>query len=297
MELRHLHTILAIRDRKSFTAAAKSLGITQAAVSQHVASMEESLDVKLFDQRGRRVQITSAGEKLCGYADRILQLVATATADVQGHPLSVEGVLHIASSTVPAATVLPRILSEFRRQFPGVRPELVVSESQSAMDAVEGRSADVGFVGVKPKRKDVSAHFVAQDELVLIAAVDHPLAQRRSISLKQLAAAPLIVREPNSGSYRCLEQALQQHNVSLADMQVAMQANANDTIIAAVRAGDGVSFLSSALVADVIRSGELSVVKVSSLRLRRKLYMITLAETNGREPLRTFVDFVSASTP
>ena len=297
MELRHLQTLLAIRDRKSFTAAAKSLGITQAAVSQHVAGMEESLGVRLFDRQGRRVQLTSAGSKLCQHADRILDLVAAATADVQGHPLSVQGPLHIASSTVPAATILPRVLSEFRRQFPSVQPKLDVSDSERAVAAVSRRDADVGFAGFLPKVKGLLPHCVAEDELVLIPAPDHPLASRKSISVKQLSETPLIVREPNSGSFRCLEEALEKQGLPLSEMQVAMQANSNDAIVAAVRSGTGVSFISSTLVSEEVEAGELAVIKVRSLRPKRKLYMVSPAESDGREPLRTFLDFVRTSMP
>ena len=297
MELKHLHTLLAIRDRKSFTAAARTLGITQAAVSQHVAGMEDALGVKLFDRRGRSINLTPSGQKLCVYADRITELVAEATADVQGHQLAVGGVLHIASSTVPAATVVPQILSEFRRQFPGVRPELTVSESRSAVASVEQAQAHVGFVGVKPTIKGIKRHCVAEDELVLVVAGDDPLAQRKSISVKQLASSPLIVREPNSGSHRCLDLALQQHGLTLKDMQVAMESNSNAAIVAAVRAGNGVTFVSSAIVADEVKTGELNVVKVRALRPRRKLYMIFAAAQAGREPLQTFTEFVRASTP
>ena len=296
MELRHLQTLLAIRDRESFTAAAKSLGITQAAVSQHVAGMEESLGVRLFDRQGRSIRLTSAGKKLCQHADRILELVATAEADVKGHPLSVQGPLRIASSTVPAATILPRLLNEFRRQFPGVQPKLEISDSEAAVNAVNRREADVGFAGILPKVKGLTPLCVAEDELVLVAAPDHPLAQRKSVSLKQLATSALVVREPNSGSYRCLDNALGPHGRSLSEMQVAMQANSNEAIVSAVRAGTGVAFLSSAVVDDLVQSGGLAVVKVRALRPRRKLYMIVPPGADGREPLRSFVEFVQVAT-
>mgnify|MGYP002624707345 CR=1 FL=1 len=296
MELRHLQTLLAIRDRKSFTAAAKSLDITQAAVSQHVANVEESLGVRLFDRRGRSVQLTPAGQKLCDHAERITQLVASAIADVQGHTTSISGALYVASSTIPAATVLPGFLSEFRRQYPQVRPELRVTESLTAIAEVESGKADLGFVGLETNSKQLIFHKVAEDELVLIVAPDDVVTQKKSISLKQLAGLPLIVREPHSGSYLCLEAALLKHGVAMSDLNIAMQTNSNDAIVAAVREGNGVSFISQAIVAEEIRSGDVVTVRVRTLRPRRKLYMITPRDLDGRETLQAFIDFVHAAS-
>ena len=295
MELKHLVTITTIRDRKSFTAAARALGVTQAAVSQHVAMLEDELGVELFDRRGRQVKLTAAGRTLCDRADEILSLVEDAKADVAGYPRSVSGVLQIASSTVPAATFLPRFLSDFQKQFPEVRTELNVSESHSTILAVERESADIGFVGVQPQRSTLQSLRVADDELSLIVNSDDPLAQRRLISVKQLAQQPLIVRPPNSGSRRALEEALKKSGSSLAEMQVVMEANSNDAILAAVRQGSGIAFLSAAVVDEQLQAKRIHVLKVRGLRPRRSLFMITRDGVDGREPLNAFVKFVRES--
>ena len=107
MELKHFRTLLAIREHGSFTSAARSLGITQAAVSQHVLAVEGELGVKLFDRLGRNIELTPAGQRFCEDADRVVKAAHEAVANVRHGENRLTGTLHIASSTVPSATVLP----------------------------------------------------------------------------------------------------------------------------------------------------------------------------------------------
>jgi len=296
MELKHLRTLIAIKEQKSFTQAARALGVTQAAVSQHVACLERELDVSLFDRRARKIELTENGRRLCNYAERILRLVEEAVAGVKDEASAVSGTLYIAASTVPSATLLPKLLSDFQELHPAVLSKCRISESRTAVEAVESGNADVGFVGVKPETAKLESQPVAADELVLVVAPDHPLAQRRSLSLKQLADVPLIVREANSGSRSCLEAALAEHGYSLAGMNIAMEINTNDGILAAVKQGSGAAFLSKASIGNDVKSGELAAVKVRSLRPRRQLYLIHRRAEGAHEPLRSFLDFVSDAT-
>jgi DNA-binding transcriptional LysR family regulator len=103
------------------------------------------------------------------------------------------------------------------------------------------------------------------------------------------------VREENSGTRHCLEAALRKKGSSLADMQIVMEANSNDAIVAAVRRGSGAAFMSTALVHGHVRDGQVSMIKVRALRPRRSLYLISHAQRDGREPLASFVNFVRES--
>lgn len=100
-QLPYLATFLIAAETSSFTATANSLALTQAAVSQRIAALEQSLGISLFDRRGGRVALTEAGKRLHVYADQILELHRSARKEISGRDLTINCELLIAASSVP----------------------------------------------------------------------------------------------------------------------------------------------------------------------------------------------------
>lgn len=294
MELRHLKTFLAAAQQRNFTRAAEQLEITQAAVSQHVAALEEHFGETLFERGGRRVTLTPAGRRLSDYARQVLELLAAADEDIAGVARIVSGTLRIASSTVPAEWLLPDLLAGFRAEYPEVRETVVVSNSRTATAAVESGDADVGLVGELPRSDRLSARPIAEDELVLVVSADHELAGTGAISPKQLAALPLIVRGVGSGSQRCVEESLESVGIGRADLSFWMETNSADAIRSAILRGLGAAFLSRGAVAEELESGRLVQVPVRKLAARRQLYLVSLDDRINGPPLREFLAFVES---
>jgi DNA-binding transcriptional LysR family regulator len=289
MEVRHLQTFAAAAERESFTRAAEVLEVTQAAVSQQVAALEKELSAELFERLGRGVRLTEQGRRLYVYARQILDLVEKASHEIGGAEQRLTGNLRIASSTVPSEWLLPELLAEFHTRWPHVRESLSVSDSRVATAAVEVGDADVGFVGELPRSSTLQATAVAEDELVLIVAADHPLADKGTTTLKQLVRESLIVREPGSGSRRCFERALEEHGLSPAQLTIAMEVNSNDAIRSAIERGVGVAFLSQRANR---REVGLAAVKVRGFHPRRQLYVISDPHRIALMPARQFLAFV-----
>lgn len=289
MELRQLQSFVAAAERESFTRAAEFLELTQAAVSQHLGSLEKELDAKLFERQGRGVSLTDAGRRMYGYARQILDLVEEASLQVGEVRQHLSGILRIATSSVPSEWLLPELLAEFRARWPHVRESLAVSDSSVAAAAVETGEADVGFVGELPHSSALEARAVAEDELVLVVAADHPLAEKGTTTLKQLCRESMIVREPGSGSRRCVELALQEHGFSVTDLNIAMEVNSNDAIRAAIVQGVGVAFLSQRANR---HQADLASVKVRGFHPRRELYVISDPRRIPLAPAQQFLSFV-----
>ena len=289
MELRLLKTFSTAARHGSFTRAADELQLTQSAVSQQISALEAELETPLFERRGRGVGLTEAGRKLDDYARQIVDLADEAVRVVGESGQELEGELRIASSTVPSEYLLPDLLAGFRARWPKVRESLSVSDSARATAAVESGAADVGFVGEQPRLASVNAQAVFDDELVLVVARDHPLSERGTVTLNQLKKEPLIFREPGSGSRRCVEQALEGKGHTVNDFTIALEANSNEMIRAAVRHRVGAAFLSRE---SVRRDLELATVRVRGLQLQRRLYVITSARRTPQSPARQFLEFI-----
>ena len=289
MEIRHLRTFAVAAERESFTRAAEVRELTQAAVSQHVAALEKELSVLLFNRQERGVRLTEQGRRMYDYARQILDLVDEASVQVGQAQEQLSGTLRIATSTVPAEWLLPELLAEFRSCWPRVCESLAVSDSSMAAATVEAGDADLGFVGELPHSSRLKANVVAEDELVLVVSADHPLADTGTTTLKKLLGESLIVREPGSGSRRCVERALEEHGVSCAELTIAMEVNNNDAIRAAVARGLGVAFFSRR--ANRPEFG-LVPVAIRGFHPRRQLYVISDPNRIPRPSARQFLAFV-----
>ncbi|MBW3542162.1 MAG: LysR family transcriptional regulator [Planctomycetes bacterium] len=297
MELRHLRTFAAAAELQSFTQAARRLSLTQAAVSQHVAALEKELKVSLFARSGRSVSPTDAGRRLYDYARRILDLLAEAEHEVGDASQVVRGTLSIAASTVPAESLLPELLLEFHERHPDVRPVVIVSDSAAATRAVENDEAELGFIGEPPHASQLASRPLASDELVLVLPAEHELARRKRLKPADLAGLSFLMREPGSGSRRCVEHALEQAGLSPGELTVALEMNSNDAIRRAVERGAGAAFLSRAVVKHELEAGRLKTVAVEGFTAERQLYLITHVGRIATPPARAFLEFLGEKLP
>jgi len=291
--MRHLQTFAVAAESQSFTRAAETLGLTQAAVSQHVAALERELCTAMFDRGPRSVTLTDTGRRVYEHASTILRLVDAMHREAGQTLAGVTGTLKIASSTVPSEWLLPELLVKFRQLYPDVQESVSVSDSAAAMHAVECGAAEVGLVGELPRAANLCAKSIARDELTLVVGPAHQFARMKQIKPTDLCGQPLIVREPNSGSRRCVEQALSKAGLATTDLRVSMEVNSNDAIRAAVERGVGISFLSTQAVAREIQDKRLIPVDIKGVRATRDLYLITDPQRLPTRGARAFLEFLA----
>lgn len=293
-ELPHLGTFIKASELRSFTGAAAELGVTQAAVSQRIAALERELHISLFDRRAGRIALTEAGGRLYEYARKILDLHEEARTGLGGLRRTVSGDLTIAASSVPAECYLPALLSTFRETYPKVHVRATVSDSGSVMKEVIKGKATLGLAGKKTEETTLESRPVGTDTLVLIVPPEHPLAGRKDISIKALAAESLIVREPGSGSRCALKKGLERAGSSLAAMNITLEMGNTAAIKDAVRRGLGASFVSRSMVRRELDSGELRTISVRGLVLTRHLYVVYHRRRPLSRAASAFLHFVEA---
>jgi DNA-binding transcriptional LysR family regulator len=292
-QLPHLETFAKAAELSCFTAAARSLSLTQAAVSQRIQALERALGVPLFRRHGGRAFLTDAGRSLYGYAQRILALHAEARQAVTGQVRPAVGDLTLAASSVPGEHLLPAILPAFREKHPHVRVRVTVTDSRDVMDQVEHGKAHLGLVGGKADRPHLEFQPFACDEMVLVVAATHPLAGRKRASLRDLYAQPLILREAGSGSRWCLEEALAKAGKSAKDLHVVLEMGSNEAIKEAVRRGLGTAVVSSRVIEEEVAAGYLHGLRITGLPLKRDMYVVSDRRRVLPIPARLFVDYLA----
>jgi DNA-binding transcriptional LysR family regulator len=294
--LPHLGTLSKAAELSSFTAAAKSLGLTQAAVSQRIQALERVLDVPLFRRQGGRVLLTEAGQRLYDYAERILALHREARREIARHQEPpVSGVLSLGASTIPGEHLLPALLSVFHERFPRIRVKAEISDSVKVIAQVERGQASLGLVGRKTDSPHLEFRHFATDRMVLVAAPDRFRGKRRHVSFKQLCKQPLVLREAGSGLRHCFEKELARLGTSPGDLQIALELGSNEAVKEAVLRGLGMAVLSSYAVAKEVRAGRLVALKVTDLRCDREMFVVRDRRRVLSAPARAFRTFLETN--
>jgi DNA-binding transcriptional LysR family regulator len=272
--LPHLGTFAIAAERSSFSAAARELALSQAAVSQRIQQLETQLQTPLFRREGGRVALSEAGRRLYEYARRILELTAEARRAVTGKREEVKGELKLAASSVPGQHLLPHILAAFHERFPLVKVRVAVSDTEVTLRQVDRGQAHLGLVGGPGGGANLVFQRLASDELVLVVPKRHPWWRKKHVAAADLVDQPLIQREPGSASRNCFEQSLERAGLRASALNVVLELGSSEAIREAVLEGVGVAVLSRRAVLADIRAGKLKPVRIDRLTLGRDISIV-----------------------
>lgn len=253
----------------SVSKAAAEARLSQPSASARLAGLERQLGVRLLDRGPAGSVPTEEGTVVARWAEAVLAAVEEMRSGVASMRRERSSRLQVAASFTVAEHLLPGWLAEFRRQHPQVTAELEVANSAHVIARVRA-GVDLGFVESPEVPSDLDTKVVAVDELVVVVPPGHPwLRRKRAVGPDALADAPLVVRERGSGTRESFERALVA--AGAGPLTSRLELGSSSAVVAAVidRAGPGV--LSRLAVGSEISSGQLCVVALEGLDLRRSL--------------------------
>jgi DNA-binding transcriptional LysR family regulator len=279
---RRLEVFVTVARRLSFSDAARSLRLSQPAVSQHVAALERELGAQLFERTTRRVRLTAAGAALLARSETLLREHAETRRAVAAAEGRIAGDLLVATSLTVGAYVLPPALARLALGHPELRIRVTVENSEQVAAALlEGR-ADVGFVEGELDLPELVLHPFREDELVVIAPLGHRFEAVDEVRLDDLLREPFVLRERGSGTRQVTEAHLRRAGVDLTEMRVVAELSGIDAIKAVVAAGLGVSIISLSALPQGGAAWGLFFRRIEGMRLTRRM---AAATPHGATPI------------
>ena len=255
MEIRQLKAFLAIAEAKTFTAGARRVNVTQAAISMQIKQLEDEVGLPLFVRTPRRVIVTEAGEHLMGRARRILREHDSALAEIAELGGVEHGRLRIGSASAEFATQqLPHILQGLREKFPNSELGVTSGTSQILIEKIQHGEIDIAFVSFPVDAPNIQTDLLFSDEIVAIAHPKHPLANERFISAAALAGEKLILGERGGNTRRMIDDFFHAANVR---PNIVMELSRQEAINQMVENNLGVGIAGAKTIADEIREGRL----------------------------------------
>lgn len=275
MDLHRLDIFCHVYEDESFSQGARRLGLSQPTVSIHIKALEESLGVQLFNRLGREIEPTEAADYLYENGRPLLEDMRILLEKMSGYLHRLEGDLAVGASTIPGEYLLPAWLRSFHEEHPGVRGRVTVRDSREIVEAVLDGRVPLGFVGARLEEDTLHYEEVARDRLKLTGAADSPWTSRDTVTLEEIRQAPLILREPGSGTRLRFERLLDQHGLRLDDFRIVLELGSTSAVKEAVKEGLGVSFISDVAIRSELRVGLLSTASlVGEDELERRFFVV-----------------------
>ncbi|MDQ6989499.1 MAG: LysR family transcriptional regulator [Mariprofundaceae bacterium] len=268
--VKQLNIFTAVAAQQSYTLAAKSLFLTQPAVSMQMKQLEDYVGLPLFERFGKQVRLTEAGDELLHYAKNIQQQMDEAKLMLDELKGVERGRLHLTMAST-ANYFAPQLIAAFKRQFPKAKINLHVTNRSGLVDAVEHNHTDMAIMGKPPAGHHLCGIPFMDNPLVVIASPSHPLVKEQPILLADLADEPFIVREKDSGTRIAAERFFAKHNL---DLIAGMEMSRSEAIKQAVMAELGLGIVSLHTIEMELALERLVVLEVEHFPVMRQWHIV-----------------------
>jgi DNA-binding transcriptional LysR family regulator len=287
MDIRDLQVFLAVSTRLNFTRAGEDVHLSQPSVSVRMRQLEEELGVKLFEQLGKRVALTDAGQLLVPYASRVIAAMSDARDAIDGLQGLERGALRIGASTTPGMYVIPRTIAHFKRCYPKIEVHLAVKDTRQIEEGVIRNEFDFGFVGGHLAGDEVDVLPWITDEIILIVPLGHRLAGKRTVTPQDLSSEKFIFREQGSATRAVVATHLRKFRV---DAEAVMEIENPESVKKAVQNGLGIAFISAFAAETDLKAKTLVAVEIRNLKIRRELKIVYRRDKHLSRAAQTFIE-------
>lgn len=267
--LRQLEVLVAIGRESSVSRAAEALSMTQSATSMALAELERQFNTRLFDRQGKRLQLNTEGRELLPRAMELLDRALELESLLEGNAGA--GSLRIGATLTIGNYLATLLIGDYMRTNPGSRVELEVQNTSAIVEQVAHFRLDFGMIEGDSHHPDLLITPWVDDELVIFAAPDHPLANKPDLQLQDLANEAWILRERGSGTRQVFDAALRHQ---LTNLNIKLELEHTEAIKRAVESGLGISCISRLALKDAFKRGSLVPLEIAGLDLKRQFNFV-----------------------
>lgn len=292
MEDHRLKAFCLVFEMKSFSKAAAAKLMSQSAMSHLIKNLEEELGVRLLTRQGKTVTPTSMGRLFYEHARRILDQYGKLDNALNTAAGLIKGPLHLGAGATVSSYLLPQVFYSFSREYPEIQIELSVSsEDRIVSDLLEGM-VEFGIIQGSIKNPMIIAQEIADDEIVIIASEDNPLARKKTVTAADLESQRFIMPDIGSGTREFADELFREAGIDPERIKISMTIGSPELITQLVRAGAGISFVSKWSIFGAIKEGSIRLLNLRGGRIRRKFYLVSMEREPSTAATRAFADFI-----
>jgi DNA-binding transcriptional LysR family regulator len=286
MDFDQLEIFLEVARLASFSRAAEKRFRTQPAISSQIRALEEEVGARLLDRSGGKVSVTAAGKLFFKYAEETLErrkIILTEIAETERVP---RGEIVVGANEGTCLHILPEVFAQFKRDYPKVSVSIKRSDYAKILESILENAVDFGVVSLPVNDNRLQAELIHRDELVVITPPGHPLAAKKSVTVAEVAAFPLVV--PKLGHTRdALDTLFYDHNLK---PNFAMELDSSELLKRFVAADVGVGFIARSNIEEDIRAKALAAIALADAQIRRDLALVFRKDKSLSRAAKAFME-------
>ncbi|MBB2496193.1 LysR substrate-binding domain-containing protein [Aquipseudomonas ullengensis] len=288
MSTARIRAFLAVARHGSFSAGARTLGLSQPTLTTQVQSLERQHNVELFHRKGRRIELSDVGRQLLPIAQRMALLELEANNLLRDSGRLDSGQLKL-GAVGPFHVI--EMVDGYRQQYPRIDVSIRVGNSAQVLADLEQYVTDIAVLAGRHDDPGLCAVLYARHAITLFASQDHPFARRGGVRLEELEDQPLLQRETGSTTRLAMERALAAAGVT---PRKAMEIGSREALREAVARGIGIGAVSEA---EFIPDPRIQPVRIEGEGIYTETYLYCLAERRNSRLVSSFFESVQTAKP
>ena len=293
LELRHLKTLLALREAGNLLRAATLLNVTQSALSHQIKLLEDHHGVALFERKSTPIRFTPAGERLLQLAESVLPQVATTERDLARLAQGVAGQLRIAVECHTCFDWLMPAMDVFRQRWPEVELDIVSGFQADPVGLLYQHKADIAIVSEIDQTEHVNYHPLFKFEIVALLAKDHPLTKKNYLLAEDFASETLITYPVPDEMLDIVRQILKPAGIHAASRRTTELTVAMLQLVASKR---GIATLPLWAAQNYLNRNYVASQRITAQGLTGRLYAACLPDIAEKAYLTDFVETIRESS-
>ena len=279
-----IRTLLALVECGNYTKTAKQLSLTQPAITHHIKLLEEEFGIKIFYKNRRQLVPTPEGEVLIKYARRAYAL----SENLRQALSDVSQVKSLTLAITPTAqnNIVPLLFAKYCNEHPNVHINIITDNINNIYSKLKMYEADLAIIEGNITAPHFTSILLDTDSLCAAVSVNHPLAKKQSVSLRELQHENFILRSQSAGTRSLFESHLISQNLSIHDFNVIMEIDSVVVIKELVASNMGVTIISKNACRSEVQKKKLVTLPIENMMMVREINMVYYREFRHPEILR-----------
>lgn len=259
MDFRNIETFLRAAELGSFTAAAQELNYVQSTVTMQIQQLERELGYPLFDRMGRKISLTSMGERFLSYARQLAHTVDLAL-QLDRDPAELPGTLRVGILESLLFGHMLELLPRLKAKFPNLNLQLKMGQAAELLLQLKQNRLDMVYLSADLNTDpNLQCCCRREEQLVFLSSAAHPLAKQKNIPMKTLLTHDFMVTEHSGICYGRLQELAARHDALL---RTSVEVDSTVAITALIQNHMSLAFLPAYAVQKQLREGSLRQLDV-----------------------------------
>lgn len=290
MELRRLEYFVALARERNFTRAAEQVSVSQPNLSKQIQELEREFGVPLIQKLGRQVHLTAPGEELLKHAERMLQQAEEIRLMMLDYRGMARGRLVVGSMGAPSVYLMPQVAARFKRALPDVELIIEGGHSQTIYQGLLDNSIHVGLAYLPSDIPMFEITPLFEEELLLVAPKDHPLADREQVAIRELANVPLTMSK-DMACRRIIDQAFDQAGI---EVKRSLEMASVEGLRATIEQGLGVTLLPKMYLRTIENQTNMALIRLTDPTPRETFGILVHRDRHRCTAMRTLIEAVQS---